>query len=190
MEATTLGLQCDRTFNLLKAEYHKRNIFTVEDLVSILNTHALVSAMDAPPFLEWDKYLDQLYTRPRSIKKWHCFQLEAKEGDYVSRSTTIKTRRSDATDDCEVYDISRRDVNRRDELLKQLPLPAAKPGIRIIKRHELSEKYAPLVPPEYRNRSIYAPLDTEEARRFKEEQTKNNKDKREARERSKRKAPP
>lgn len=182
---------CDRSFNLLKKEYHRTNIFDVDDLVRVLDSHPLVSAEYAPDFREWDKYLDQLYQRPKSIKKWHCFELisdiEA-DGQSASR-TTIRTRRSNDTDDAESYDISRRDIQgqERQQLLNKLPEMSVKPGIRIIKRNELSDKYASIVPPEYRTRPIYAPLSDAEARQFKEDQAQRERDKREARARKKRK---
>ena len=180
---------CDRTFNLLKMQYHKKNIFAVNDLISILGSHPMCVAEKAPPFLKYDEYFDLLYKRPTGIKVNHCFEVEY-DNDNDEMATTLKIRRSNL-EDCQTTllnvkkDMPQTDVetiNRQDMLQKQ-PNVIEMPGLRLIKRIELSEKYAPLVPASYRGLDIYQRPPPDVLRAFKDKRNKEAQTKRTARQR-------
>ena len=131
------------------------------DLIEVLNTHPLVLAEAAPVFQQWDKYFDTLYKRPTAIKKMHCFEIGKEQGD---TSTTLCMRRSNHTDTLTKKELllPANQAATRLQLLGNRPEDTPAPGLRTIKKVEMSKKYAPLVPLEYRQRLIYqAPSEDE-----------------------------
>ncbi len=60
---------CDRAFNLLKIEYHNKNIYSTEELMKVLNTHDQVKAIkvDDSDFHDWDSIIAALYLRPKGL---------------------------------------------------------------------------------------------------------------------------
>ena len=144
---------CDRLFNLLKGEYRRRNIYNVDDLLKILDSHTMCSAERAPKFFGWDKYLDELYQVPQGILKHHCFAV------FEQRPTTIVMKRSDV---CEYHvevdvKLSANKVNdeQREQVLSEMPNKTKAPGIRLIKRVGRYKNYRQFVPDNYKDDELY-----------------------------------
>ena len=152
---------CDRMFNLMKLEYHHKNIFDVDDLINSLGAHPLVDAQPAPDFKDYDAYFDKGYERPTGFKQFHCFEIVSSMEKKESL-TTIQMRRSNLvaldTPD-KILNVSKKTMPEpaRKEWLTMRPSISQKPGLRTIKRVELSQKFAPLIPLEYRRRALYQP---------------------------------
>jgi hypothetical protein len=132
---------CDRAFNLLKLEYHNKNIYSTEELMNVLNIHPQVTAIkvDESDFHDWDSVFDELYLRPSGFtEKPHNFSFSHVAPCSVSYSmydgqvVTTKNLRKVAPD--------------RDEILKLTPDLLTAPGMKDIKRMELWAKWRPLVP--------------------------------------------
>jgi hypothetical protein len=138
---------CDQAFNLLKIEYHNKNIYSTEELMKVLNTHDQVTAIkvDGSNFHDWDSIFEALYLPPKGFTELpHIFSFSHDKPTSVSYS---------------MYDgqpVTTKDVKKvvapnRDKTL-QNATPAGLPasGMRDIKRMELWAKWRPLIPIEQR----------------------------------------
>lgn len=135
---------CDRTFNLLKLEYHNKNIYSTEELMEVLDTHDQVTAIkvDETDFNEWDSIFDELYSRPSGFtEKPHIFSFSHDTPGSVSYSMydgqEVTTKQ-----------LTKKNVLNRDEILKRTPDLSEAPGMKEIKRMELWTKWRPLIPAE------------------------------------------
>ena len=54
---------CNQAFNLLKMEYHNKNIYSTDELMKVLNMHDQVTAIqvDESNFHDWDSLFEVLY---------------------------------------------------------------------------------------------------------------------------------
>jgi hypothetical protein len=77
---------CDRTFNHLKLRYHKQNIYTVPQLIEVLDTQPNNNAIatDSSHFFKYDDMLYKLYVNLEAvaIQKNHVFIVK-KDGDKI-----------------------------------------------------------------------------------------------------------
>ena len=68
---------CDRMFKELKQKFHHKNVYTMSQLITVLDYLTLVHVIRAPRELhyDWDTYFDRLYKRPTAgtIDKNHIF---------------------------------------------------------------------------------------------------------------------
>ena len=56
---------CDRHFNLLKSDWRKKHIFTMEDTLKTLYQSDYVEVINAAGcFFDWDEEFDKYYRRP------------------------------------------------------------------------------------------------------------------------------
>lgn len=182
---------CDRMFNLLKIGYRKRDIFSVEDLVDILNENEHVSAerFSQPRcyFRDWDMFLHKYYSRPQSVKKWHIFEIDGTINKPNSRTlmTLLRSAQPGSMKMTQQFRSRRRGIehdNNREaaiELLLEGVPRLDPPGIRAIKKNELWAKYRKLVPSKYHNLDIYQPPSSAEAAMLKQQQQLKDKAKRE-----------
>lgn len=147
---------CDRLFNLLKKDYRQKNIFSVDDLVNILNTSPFTHADGEPVFRDWDTYFDKYYNQPDSVLKWHMFEVDGRSSE---KATTMMYRRSALQKEPQhTQEFKLPGIEDRDLLLGQLldfPRKLAPPGIKAIKQNELWKKYRPFVPETYHHLDIY-----------------------------------
>ena len=71
---------CDRMFKELKQKFHHKNVYTMNQLVTVLDYSPLVHVIRAPRELhyDWDRYFDKLYKRPAAgtINKNHIFRAD------------------------------------------------------------------------------------------------------------------
>lgn len=160
---------CDRLFNLLKKDYRQKNIFCVEDLITVLNANSFTTAESGVIFRDWDTYLDKYYKPSDSIQKWHIFEINS------TTPSTVHFRRSDAVREPEyIQDLLIPGVKDRKLQLRQawdFPVRLTPPGIRVIKRNELAEKFLKFVPQQYHHLDIYQKPTKEELAPMKEKQS-------------------
>ena len=57
-----------RFFNILKGGYHNRNIYTLQDMVEVLNYHEQVKVIKMKPsqLLSYNQFFKQFYKLPQS----------------------------------------------------------------------------------------------------------------------------
>lgn len=177
---------CDRLFNSLKAGYRKRNLFSVEELISALNENEFCSAETAPRFADWDTFLNTFYQKPRSVKKWHVFEVDGRNGENepLSRSK-LKFFRSAAEGSTRMTQQMRPNtkniIDDRDYLLMHfavVPKAINQPGIRPIKKREMWKKFRPVVPEKYHSLDIYECPTLAELEELKKERAKKAQEKR------------
>lgn len=158
---------CDRLFNALKSTYRRKNLYCVDDVLKCLSTSPHTTASQpTSSFKDWDTYLDSLYSRPKSITGHHIFEVEDIPGNPNSRMM-LKYRRSNADDASVQTQNMAKNVDCREDILfyiARVPQPIPPPGIKPIKKRELSHKYKPYVPVEYHSLDIYQPPTAEETR--------------------------
>ena len=144
---------CDRTFNLLKNEYRKKDLYSSKQLDEVLNKAEDVTAtkVEADEFLDWAAAIKPLFSMPPSeTKKNHNFTF-TKESPGVIRISVYdgETERSYS---CRARGGVAIDPKER-EAYKQRsfpPPPEEKPVFTAIKRKELYDKWRPFVPEEHR----------------------------------------
>ena len=68
---------CDRMFNLMKMNFHKRDLFTYEDVLETLGMTDQVNIIDFPAeeFRDWGRYFDKFYSKmvPGTVADNHVF---------------------------------------------------------------------------------------------------------------------
>ena len=141
-------------------------------IVKILDEHKLCHATHFKnSFRDWDKYQELFYRRPQSVNKWHIFEVDSEA------PTTMSFRRSNAESaESMKQDMKKRctdveEANARPQLLAiNYPSHLGAPGIRPIKKKELSQKYRSLVPVEYRALDLYEDPTEEELAMLKEQE--------------------
>ena len=71
-------------FNILKLHFRKQNVYTMDQMMHVLNRHDQVHDTPAKPsdFYDMDTYLDQLYRRftPGTVHKAHIFSADVDNG--------------------------------------------------------------------------------------------------------------
>ena len=179
---------CNRLFNLLKSGYRKKNIYDVPDLIEVLNQNSNVDAKIPAPFRDWDSFLNRYYDVPKSIKKWHCFEVSStrildttkqnnpqptimlfRQSDVPESDSTTQDLRSFKT----IQDKEERYAEVKD--ISMYPKALNKPGIKPIKRNELWKKFRPVVPEQYHNSDIYQPPSSTELEQLRQERAEKDK---------------
>lgn len=150
---------CDRLFNLLKLNYHNRNIFTFKCMVKHLNTnvHVDVTPLFPDNFFDFHTVFNRYYRKlgTGGTKRTHVFEILGRKngespmvlrkqdihGDVVRKDDLLPTKRNKLA----VY----RTAEERKPLIKNLlseleVLPA--PGLKPIKGAEMFSKWRPLLP--------------------------------------------
>ena len=153
---------CDRMFNLLKLSYRKSNVYTMDQTMEKLNENDRTSATRFVDHLNWDRFLDRLYTRfePGTTKKYHNFLVKA---DQKGR-TTMRIGVSNFEEDNNHFKekmFSKKGLSddERKEILLESPDPINAPGIPEIKIIELGTKWRVHVPPMYQDITCPRPSD-------------------------------
>ena len=144
----------DRKFNILKKDYRKANVYTMESLVEVLNKNDEVTCIKVTPddFADWDELLDKFYrSMPTGeTHKNHRFIVSKDTG-----TTKMEIHESALQEDTPtVHEMKKtRNVNfngrSREQALKELvPAQLVPPALKEIKQVELATKYGPLIPEE------------------------------------------
>jgi hypothetical protein len=151
---------CDRMFNILKLRFRKQNVYTMEQMLQVLNEQDQVSALRVQPsdFYDIDAFLDKFYRRFTSgtVHKSHIFSCDVDNGATKMKINVSEWELEDEPEvETEMKKLAR-NTNfgelTREEALQQLkPLLLEAPGIPPIKRCELYNKYRHLVPEPYRD---------------------------------------
>ena len=182
---------CDRRFKDLKHNFHHRNVYNFDQLISVMregkcgeasNAHLKVYPIQSDAFHNWDKFLDGFYKK--SLKKglkisgYHYFRfvkndVELKNTVLVEESThfTYRKLRKHATDgEKEAW---------KNRLQNEFPIMETAPGLAPIKQCELFLKWRSFVPEEYKD-SICPEPPAEVLEKVKSEKKEKSRVKREA----------
>ena len=152
-------------FKELKQKFHHKNVYTMNQLVTVLDYSPLVHVIRAPRELhyDWDTYFDKLYKRPAAgtINKNHIFRADD------SQCTQLTTERIKGVD------VQTQNLNKlkptslgatkagRTRILKYGKVEVIKaPGLKPIKQVDLYQKWRPLVPNEYADEICPKPPDS------------------------------
>ena len=184
----------DRLFNTLKKGYHKQNIFTMDQLDSILAESDRVTVLRAreEDFFDYGTFLDHFYsTLSSKIKQNHIFHCG--DGSTVTNQITMDLRRSGLDEDAVVkhktikrgfytrgdYEMTAAGLklavaNRGQDILRlkeELLVNLKAPGINVFKKVELYTKYlcGGIVPLEFKDDPLYQQPTEEEIKAVKEE---------------------
>ena len=171
----------DRMFNLLKNHYHKRDIFTYEQLYDTLNTNQYVDVFKMRPchFHDHRKWQDTIYKTPEGgeFKRTHVFTICAANSGIpalrnrreFSSTTLLKqdnkestiryndllpTTKSRKAQRLNPEERVRKIANMERDLVELVPT-----GLKPIKQVELWKKWAPLLPEEFREATCPKPSD-------------------------------
>ena len=159
----------DRMFNLLKHQYHRRDIFTYEELHNILNANQYVDVFQMKPnhFHNHLKWQDTLYRTPAAgeFKKTHVFTIcspthsihNARPGNIQALPTELlkqddnasiirvdsllPTTRNTKAKKLDPNERARKIANMEQDLVQLQPTP-----LKDIKQVELWKKWGPLLP--------------------------------------------
>ena len=155
---------CDRMFKELKQRFHHKNIYTMDQLMSVLNYSPKVNAIRAPSefHLDWDSYFDKLYKRPAAgtVTCNHIFRADS--GNLAQLATeSVKNV------DVQIQKLNKVKHNStagekaaRTRVLRHgTPQVITPPGVKPIKQVELYTKWRPVVPEEFRDHICPKPPD-------------------------------
>ena len=86
---------CDRIFNILKLDWRKQNVFTIEKAREVLSVSENVDVvLENCLFYNYDEYFDQFYKNPLvgSVLINHCFCFCLEENVSFHRRVVMKTK--------------------------------------------------------------------------------------------------
>ena len=155
---------CDRLFKELKRGFHYKNVYTMNQLMSVCNISGSITPIQCTSnnFFDWDTYLDRIYSRPApgTINKNHIFKAvgtkpgvlitEIIKGQDSKEQNLIKLKKN-ATGGQKA---ARTRIINSKKIKKE-----KRPGLREIKQVDLYEKWGPLVPLEFRDEICPKPSD-------------------------------
>jgi hypothetical protein len=143
---------CDREFNLMKLNFHKKNIYTFnssleeENLLSVLGRQKGITVIEVTEdmFKDWDKLENRLYQRLKdgTILINHVFQVSKERG------ATIVLTREDTAVDKQLQNVGKR-LNQAERiriLQEEQPETLVAPGLAKIKQVDLFKKWRKFVP--------------------------------------------
>ena len=151
---------CDRMFNLLKAQWHKSNVYTFDQALDILAAVENVDTIDARDVhIDYTKLFDNWYKQPVSgtIQKNHIFSFDKatikncvmttkqSHNSEVTSTQSIKKVKNNFPDWIRALDILNRGMNF-----------VPKPGLKPIKQVHLYTKWRRVVPHPYKD--VLCPL--------------------------------
>ena len=169
----------DRMFNLLKMNYHKKDIYTYEQLHQTLNMNQYVDVFKMRPcnFHDHRRWQDTVYKNPTGgeFKRTHVFSICSPNHNIKGNNmevTTTTLLKQDNNESIVRYDnllpttkskkaqkmnpeVRAREIAKMEEKLVQL-VPT---GLKPIKQVELWKKWAPLIPEEFRAVTCPKPSD-------------------------------
>jgi len=139
---------CDRMFNRLKTQYRLENIYSVAQLMEVLNKADGVTAhrVTEEDFGDWGDELLKLYRKPAGVtKKPHCFSYKAEDIGKLSYSFCHG-------DDVEELNLKKRLTGAaRQKLLDEFDVGEAdRPHMSLMKKIEMYDKWRKFVPVEHR----------------------------------------
>jgi hypothetical protein len=150
---------CDRLFNLLKINYSKANVYTMEMLTDVCNSMEDITfiPLQGNEFFNYDQLLDEFYKpfKPGTVQVNHYFMV-----NHHSPTTMVTKQFFD--DDEEQHFQFKNNVlgdNRDAELTRRLPNVIPSSGIKAIKQVELFKKWRQYVPVQFRDSICPKPPD-------------------------------
>ena len=141
---------CDRMFNLMKKDFHKRDLFAHDDVLTRLGSNDRVSIVDFPPeeFRDWGKHFDQHYKKMVSgtVAENHVFCV------FNNKPTTMMISQCMGAD--EELNPKERDFlkkgtngpNRKHKMQTTMLANLTRPGLNPMKQVELFTKWRKFVP--------------------------------------------
>jgi hypothetical protein len=166
-------MQQPPTLNALKFQYRKENIFTMEDLLSILNVSPSVTVHEASAddFFDYDKLFSLYYADFQSkIKQNHIF---ACANEMSGNQLLVRLRESNLEEHpvtthkvikkgfygCKNYATLTEAVNNRPKDMKastkDLLEKIVSKGLNAYKQVKMHKNYRPIVPPKYQDNILY-----------------------------------
>lgn len=154
---------CDRRFKDAKHNFHKRNVYSIADLVEIMkmgvadaeeNEYVSVHEVYPQDFSNWDVFLNKYYSKTVSdVTKQHWFYYSCKASGYVEKRIVVhdnppKPNKQKLT---KLKKKATEEEKREwfDRIKQDYAALKAPPGIPEIKQVELYEKWRPLIPASY-----------------------------------------
>jgi hypothetical protein len=139
---------CDRLFNQLKLRYHRNQIFTMRQMIEVLNSSPNILFKEArgEDFEDYGEMLDKFYQKfpPGTFQRNHVFWVED------SNPTTIYTKVSGEAD-VEVLNLAVPLQNRDRSLQRHVLTLIPAPGLKEIKQVEMYSKFRKFVPEEFQD---------------------------------------
>ena len=158
---------CDRRFNNLKHDYHKSQVFTLEQAVDILSKSSYVTVWPVDPTQDWSDWYSMLikpYKRldgaKLRIQKNHLFTatMETVDSTKTLRFTTRQSALPEHTEERGdlVNPLFKQDGSSRIDLLRQLrPNRVLYKGLPGYKQVLLHKNYISFVPQQYHSDPLY-----------------------------------
>ena len=152
------------------------------NLLKVLDGHAGVTVIHATEdiFLDWDMRTSELYSDIKNLSNYHVFQAKMSTVQ-KTKGKVIMTLREYANSAPVERILHRRGVKPdsaiRNDLLNQKPPVVSAPGISLIKKVELYQKWRPLLPPPLQAHFCEKPSDNDMARvrEYRRQQSKRRK---------------
>ena len=153
---------CDRRFKDLKKQFHHKNVYTFDQLITTLShkneRYVNVIPVNWSCFYDWDQYLTNTLQYKKAVKdvsKYHCFYYDTDYKGILKKQHTMMTNV-----------IANETINKNSECLiwketlttNYPPLEDA-PGIKEIKQVELYTKWRKLIPEQFQNIICPKPAD-------------------------------
>ena len=147
---------CDRMFNLMKQNFHKHDVYSMEQLLSCLSKQSQVTVHHPMPneFSDWTKMFDKYHRSYKHVKINHVFTCD--RSNSAHKVMVQKWIGEDEYDKAAGgWDMKKRVANpianRSLLLLTDAPDPLVPPGIQEIKKVELFKKWRPFVPMQHQD---------------------------------------
>lgn len=182
---------CDRRFKDAKHNFHKRNVYSMSDLIEIMqmgvageedNEYVRVHEVYPHDFSNWDVFLDKYYTKKiKDVTKQHWFFYSSKASGCIEKRVLVHDANSKSDQKLTKLRKNATEEEKREwfsRIKEDHPELKAPPGIPDIKKVELHEKWRPLVPVSYQNEMCPDPGD--EVRKKVKSDTKNRRERRNA----------
>lgn len=155
---------CDRMFNLLKAQWHKSNVYTFNQALHILASVENVETIDASNIhIDYTSLFDHWYKQPASgtIQKNHIFTFDKA----TIKNCVMTTKHSHNSEITSTQSIKKVNKNtpewiRTLDILNRRMVFVPKPGLKPIKQVHLYTKWRKVVPHPYKD--VLCPLPSNE----------------------------
>jgi hypothetical protein len=145
----------DRLFNLLKQVYRKQQVYSMEQMVSILDSNEYVSCtkVGVDDFCNYGEFEDSVYKHSPLTGNTKNTNFSTR----VAKRRVYCMQKSNTSEEAHRMDLRKGTEERREEILKYFdmddvpPLIEKDPGIKHIKQVELYTKWRKHVPDEFKS---------------------------------------
>ena len=156
---------CDRMFKLLKMNYHKRRVFTMDQLLSIVNENDGVTVTHPNPnvFKDWYAYQSDYYGTmiPGTLASNHIYKATRDQRGTLFIKASARAPDPTQGQNLRSNKLKLIDCKRTERMLQLQPTALVPPGIPDLKANGLYKNYRPFVPEEYKD--IICPRPSDDA---------------------------